>query len=329
MKTTFNALFAPVVAFGLAAQPLVALGSDKIVERADRVLRLLAGENAKPLHFSPQPEVPGLTGATKIEYIDHKGERQTMYMLPDGEHAIMGRIYKLKAKDIAGLPPRTDKPAIQKAPTETIGEFHNSSTKGIVGETDNRKTYTPNTFLETSDFISALIPKAFGEIPKEKIPSVFMKTLSTAPAIVDGSSAKRIYVLFDPMCGYCVKEYNEYRKHIDAGEFSVSWILVQTASKPPYTYLKRLLDEGLTNEEKLAKLKSLMKSRPDPRKVVINNEKDSMNKLILNTSLMSLLRHTQDPTRMAGTPQTLFADKNGDLRHFLGKTEAEAILSEI
>jgi hypothetical protein len=322
----------------------------KIEQRAMDVVEKVTGSKGNFRGIVRAPELPGLSNATIISFADG-AVTKSFVMLPDGETLILGNIFDLKLLDQAVA---NESPDIAKnATTESSLASNNApyaepkiEAKKVSNDTRPKVgNYDPNVSpmaaalydarseydhsddrLTIHDLRADAFSTLFPDIESENAVEAYMGLLRETNQIKenDGKNKDRMYIFYDPLCGFCVKEHKSLREHIDKGDFAVSFVPVATASPAPYTYVLRLLDKSLSNEQRLDRLKWLLTERPIEDDIKIRNKGDSERRLQFNNVAMGLLRSGSDWLGSGGTPQIVIEKQNGDLFHFRGYQKDKA-----
>jgi hypothetical protein len=322
-------------------------GNAAITDRAKEIVKMITGSESNFLGAIPAPEKAGLTDATLITFSD-KGVSKTFVMLYDGETLILGNIINIndtfaaaanqggQEKTSASLNQTPDQESAPPSPANVdnsaySGSIENDAFDPLQTNMGNilsriKDSYDPSDIkLTIHDFRADIFSRLFPHIEEYQAVDAFMGMLKKTNQIKEGNVGNRIYVFYDPLCPYCVKEHKALRPLIDNGVISVSWIPVATASRPPYTYLLRLLDKELTNEERVGKLIELVTIRPPENKVRISDKADAEKRLVFNSSIMGMLRNQRDWLESGGTPQMILEKENGEVFHLRGAQEPGVI----
>lgn len=321
----------------------------EIIDRSKEIVKKITGSETNFLGATRAPEKPGLSNATLVTFSD-KGVPKTFVMLRDGKTLILGNIIDIEetfSQTSAGAganDPQKTVLAPQPSPGEEIHLIKTEPSHPIktVGDAfDPQSTATGRMLLlakkdndandvklTVHDFRADAFSKVFPDVDNKQAVNFYIEMLKKTNQIKEGESKDRVFVFYDPLCPYCIKEHKALRPYIDNGDFSVSWVPVATASRPPYTHLLRLLDTGLSNDQRLDKLKYLIHTRPKASTVIINNKEEAQQRLVYNGFVMGLLRSRGDWLKSGGTPQMIIEKENGELYHLRG-LQKEGVVSGI
>lgn len=276
---------------------------EHVKRRAAEIASYAGGVHTEIVEISRVTDAPGLSQATQVRYLDTMGRPQTLLMLPDGEHFIPGPVARYHPGDEPGVNRSGNQPHRQPAATQRV-----QTQKG-------NNTYRPDGYLRPESF-STLALSMFEET--ESAPDVYFRFLREAPAVVEGNNPDNVvYVLFDPACPYCMRSYEDLRFAIDSGQVTVHWIPVMAVSAPPYSALLAMADPGVSNGERVERMKEIANNRASYR-ADIADRAGAESILSSTTGLLAMIRGLKSPDVPGGTPQTFYVDADGNYRHHFG-----------
>lgn len=294
--------FAAAISLAAMSTFVVAEVPVHVKQRATEVAGYAGGKHTVIVDISRVTDIPGLSQATQVRYLDTMGRPQTLLMLPDGEHFIPGPVVRYQPEE--------------ESRVNSGGNNSHRQPAVVQRETHERSApYRSNGYLRPESFSTIALSRFENT---ESAPELYFKFLSEAPAVVEGSNPDNIvYVLFDPACPYCIRSYQGFRSAIDSGQLTVHWIPVHSVSAPPYTALLSMADPGAPNELRLERMKEMAQKGASYRGEII--DRDGAESIVRSTGgLLAMIRGLQSPDIPAGTPQTFFVDANGNFRHHFG-----------
>ncbi|MDQ2077401.1 hypothetical protein [Marinimicrobium sp. ABcell2] len=276
---------------------------EHVVNRATELAVYAGGENSEIVAIDRVEDVPGLSKATRVRYLDTLGRPQTLLMLPDGKHFIAGPLAQHRNDDNSAQRKSGDFPQSQPAQTQRSQNAPRPA------------SYRPDGYLRPASF-STVAVSLFEEV--EDAPKVYFQLLRDAPAVIEGSHPDNIvYVMFDPACPHCMRSYHGLRSKITSGQLTVHWVPVAAVSASPYTALLAMADPGASNEVRLERMKEITSNRGAYRGEIVDRS-GAESILQSTTGLLAMIRGLQSPDVPGGTPQTFYVDAEGRYRHHFG-----------
>ncbi|UUA75182.1 DsbA family protein [Cellvibrio sp. QJXJ] len=314
----FNAMF---LLHSVNAYSRTEVVPDAVQSRAAEIAIAVGGKGTYIKAIQRAPDAPGMRQATQVIYVDGRGALQNLIMLPDGLHFIAGPIAVYNAGD-KSISDANGKVLIAGTNTEPTKEISTVSTPAVQERQQASTSTVYEPFKLDGIFRFSNLTSAGKSVFKDPVnaPENYYSLLKSANGIKDGKGGHEIFVLIDTACPYCMKKYEELQPLIGAGEITVYWIPVVGPSRPPYSNLVALTDPGLTNDERLTKLKAIANNMPLDG--ALSKPDEAKDWLTRTTALLSMIRSEKSDVRSAGTPQMFFKSTDGVIHHQYGYNES-------
>lgn len=141
----------------------------------------------------------------------------------------------------------------------------------------------------------------------------YLDLVKSLPAIVQGDSDRKVYVMFDPNCPVCHRYYSESKALVDVGELEIHWIpsIVFADTRSSLTASAALLAEAQRSDgDPLAMLHQVMTTNTYAQRIDSAPNVDRLvpylDAVAKNTAVMVMAR--------AETPLLVFEDTSGALK---------------
>lgn len=142
--------------------------------------------------------------------------------------------------------------------------------------------------------------------------TAYLDLVKSLPAIVQGDSARKVYVMFDPNCPVCHRYYREAKALVDVGQLEIHWIpsIVFADNRSSLTASAALLAETQRAEgDPLSMLRQVMTTNTYAGRIDAAPNVDRLvpylDAVVKNTAVMAMAR--------AETPLLVFESTSGDL----------------
>lgn len=217
---------------------------------------------------------------------------------PSAETNAAGAAASSSDKQVGGVKSATPSPAEEPLVIETLGDVANSATFGRM----------VTAVVQHDEDIEHVRAQEDGDGKRQ----AYLDLVRSLPAVVQGSSDRKIYVMFDPNCPVCHRYYDDVALEVEAGMLEVHWIpaIVFPDKRSSLTASAALLAELMREDgDAGAMLKAVMQEdgyieaidgSPGVKRLALY-----LDSVVKGTAVMTMAR--------AETPLIIFEGKAGEL----------------